>query len=254
MECIGVGLLVLLVVPLLFLLTGLYIVKPREEVIVLSFGRYVKTVADQGLHWQQPIGRELRRIPTQDITLHVPTSTVVELNGNPILISAVVVYRVEDTKKAAIDVESFRRFIEDQAGAVIKRVSAHFPYESTEPGLPCLKKENDMVTGAYVEELQKAVVPAGIKVLGVRLNDLTYAPEIAHSMLMRQQAMALIDARKTIVEGAVAIVGDAVERLRAAGLEVSPPQKEALIANLLVVLCSGDRAQPVLQVQAGAKD
>ncbi len=102
-------------------------------------------------------------------------------------------------------------------------------------------------------ELQQAVNPAGIRVLSVKLNDLTYAPEISQAMLMRQQALALIDARKTIVEGAVGIVHDAVERLRAAGLEVSPAQKEVLISNLLVVLCSGEHAQPVLQVQASQK-
>jgi hypothetical protein len=88
-------------------------------------------------------------------------------------------------------------------------------------------------------------------VLGVRLNDLTYAPEIAQAMLMRQQALALIDARKTIVQGAVGIVHDAVEQLKAAGLEVNEADRDALISNLLVVLCSGERAQPVLQVQAG---
>ncbi len=234
-------------------LSGLLIVKPREEIVILQFGKYVKTLPSEGLHWVQPIGREVRHIPTQDITLHVNTATVVERNGNPILISALVVYRVEDTRRAALDVENFRRFIEDQAGAVIKRVSAQFPYESAEQGQPCLKKENEVVTQCFMEELQKAVSPAGIRVLSVRLNDLTYAPEIAQAMLMRQQALALIDARKTIVEGAVTIVRDAVERLHAAGLEVSPPQREVLISNLLVVLCSGERAQPVLQVQAGPK-
>lgn len=102
-------------------------------------------------------------------------------------------------------------------------------------------------------ELQHAVDPACIRVLSVKLNDLTYAPEISQTMLMRQQALALIDARKTIVEGAVAIVHDAVERLRAAGLEVSPAQTEVLTSNLLVVLCSGEHAQPVPQVQASQK-
>jgi regulator of protease activity HflC (stomatin/prohibitin superfamily) len=233
------------------LLFGFFIVNPREEVVVLRFGKYVGTINREGIRWVHPIGRELRRIPTRDITLHIPTSTVVERNGNPILISAVVIYRVEDTRKAALDVESFRQFIEDQAGAVVKRVSAHFPYESSDHDQPCLKGESDIVTHAYLEELQKAVSPAGIRVLGVRLNDLTYAPEIAQAMLMRQQAMALMDARKTIVEGAVSLVRDAVERLQAAGLEVSAAQKESLIANLLVVLCSGERAQPVLQVQSG---
>ena len=116
---------------------------------------------------------------------------------------------------------------------------------------PCLKKESEAVTDKFIAELQEAVNPAGIRVLGVRLNDLTYAPEIAQAMLMRQQALALIDARKTIVQGAVEIVRDAVGQLKAAGLEVNEADRDALIANLLVVLCSGERAQPVLQVQAG---
>jgi regulator of protease activity HflC (stomatin/prohibitin superfamily) len=232
------------------LLFGFYVVNPREEVVVLNFGKHVDTKRTEGIRWSHPVGRSLRRIPTTDITHHVQTATVVERNGSPILISAVVVYRVEDTRKAALDVENFRRFIEDQAGAVIKRVSSKFPYESQDEGEPCLKKENDLVMQTYLDELQSAVAPAGIRVLGVRLNDLTYAPEIAQAMLMRQQAMALIDARKTIVEGAVLIVGDALERLQATGLEVSPGQRDALVSNLLVVLCSGERAQPVLQVQA----
>ena len=172
---------------------------------------------------------------------------------SPINISAVVVYRVQDSRKAALDVESFHTFLSDQAGAVIKRVSSRFPYESPDKSEPCLKSECNEVTKAYIAELQQAVDAAGIRVINVTLNDLTYAPEIAQAMLMRQQALALIDARKTIVEGAVAIVHDAVERLRAAGLEVSPAQKEVLISNLLVVLCSGGHAQPVLQVQASQK-
>ncbi len=187
------------------LLFGFFIVNPREEMVVLRFGKYTGTVMHEGIRWVHPVGRSLRRIPTRDLTLHIDTATVVERNGSPILISAVVVYRVEDTRKAALDVDNFNRFIEDQAGAVIKRVSSQFPYESPDKSEPCLKSESDVVTKAYMLELQKAVDPAGIRVLGVRLNDLTYAPEIAQAMLMRQQALALIDARKTIVEGAVAI-------------------------------------------------
>jgi regulator of protease activity HflC (stomatin/prohibitin superfamily) len=235
------------------LLFGFFIVNPREEMVVLRFGKYVGTVGREGIRWVHPVGRSLKRIPTRDITLHIDRATVVERNGSPILISAVVVYRVQDTRKAALDVENFNRFIEDQAGAVIKRVSALFPYESPGKTEPCLKSESDEVTRAYMSELQKAVDPAGIRVLNVRLNDLTYAPEIAQAMLMRQQAQALIDARKTIVEGAVSIVRDAIERLHAAGREVTPAQREVLISNLLVVLCSGEHAQPVLQVQATAQ-
>ena len=153
---------------------------------------------------------------------------MVEFNGNPLEISAVVVYRIHDTMRAALHVEDYRKFIEDQAGAVVKRVASQFPYESADPDSACLKKESEQVAERFVTELQSAVEPAGIRVLSVRLNDLTYAPEIAQSMLMRQQAMALIDARKTIVEGAVEIVRDAIQRLQAAGLEVQPSQRTSV--------------------------
>jgi len=180
-------------------------------------------------------------------------TTVLERNGNPIQISAIVVYRVDDSYKAALEVESYRTFIEDQASAVIKRVSAQFPYESPDHSEPCLKLENDTVNRAFVQEMQEAVQAAGVRVLNVRMNDLTYAPEIAQAMLMRQQAMALIDARKTIVEGAVEIVKDAVQRLSTAELHMSDEQREQLISNLLVVICSGERAQPVVQVQPSSQ-
>jgi regulator of protease activity HflC (stomatin/prohibitin superfamily) len=235
------------------LLFGFFVVNPREEIVVLRFGKYVTTLKTQGIRWIHPVGRNLIRISTRDTTLDIPPTTVVELNGNPIEISAVIVFRVEDTYKAALHVEDYRKFILDQVGAVIKRVAARFPYESADESRHCLKKESDEVTHQFVEELQEAVNASGVRVLGVRLNDLTYAPEIAQAMLMRQQALALIDARKTIVEGAVEIVRDAVSRLTAAGLEVKESDRDQLVANLLVVLCSGERAQPVLQVQARSR-
>jgi regulator of protease activity HflC (stomatin/prohibitin superfamily) len=235
------------------LLCGFFVVHPRQEIVVLRFGKYVTTLQTQGIRWIHPVGRTLHRISTRDTTLDISPTTVVEVNGNPIEISAVVVYRVEDTYKAALHVENYKEFIEDQAGAVVKRVAAQFPYESADPRNPCLKKESEEVTERFITELQEAVDPSGIRVLGVRLNDLTYAPEIAQAMLMRQQAMALIDARKTIVQGAVEIVRDAVDQLRAADLEVHQAERDELISNLLVVLCSGERAQPVLQVQASGR-
>ena len=232
------------------LLFGFFVVNPREEIVVLRFGKFVTVLKTPGIRWIHPVGRVLHRISTRDTTHDVATTTVVEVNGSPIEISAVVVYRVEDTFKAALHIEDYKKFLADQAGAVIKRVAARFPYESASADQPCLKKESDVVRDEFVAELQEASNPAGIRVLGVRLNDLTYAPEIAQAMLMRQQALALIDARKTIVEGAVQIVGDAVDRLHAAGLELGADDRDQLVSNLLVVLCSGERAQPVMQVQA----
>lgn len=235
------------------LLFGFFVVNPREEIVVLRFGKYVTTLKEQGIRWIHPVGRTLHRISTRDTTLDIPSETVVEKNGNPIQISAVVLYRVSDTVKAALHVENYRQFLTDQAGAVIKRVASLFPYESADPEVSCLKKESDTVTKAFISELQEAVAAAGIEVLIVRLNDLTYAPEIAQAMLMRQQAMALIDARKTIVEGAVQIVRDAVSQLNESGFDLDEQDRDQLISNLLVVLCSGEKAQPVLQVQAGPR-
>jgi hypothetical protein len=112
------------------LLFGFFVVNPREEIVVLRFGNFVTTLTSQGIRWIHPVGRALKRISTRDTTLDIATTTVVERNGNPIQISAVVVYRVEDSYKAALDVEDHNQFIEDQAGAVVKRVSSTFPYES----------------------------------------------------------------------------------------------------------------------------
>ncbi len=235
------------------LLFGFFVVNPREEIVVLRFGKYVTTLKEQGIRWIHPVGRTLHRISTRDTTLDIPSETVVEQNGNPIQISAVVLYRVADTVKASLHVEDYRKFLNDQAGAVIKRVSSLFPYESGNADTPCLKKESDVVTKAFIRELQEAVDPAGIEVLMVRLNDLTYAPEIAQAMLMRQQALALIDARKTIVDGAVLIVRDAVTQLNGAGFDLDAADRDQLISNLLVVLCSGERAQPVLAVQSNSR-
>lgn len=251
LELLLVLLLTCLFPPIL--LFGFFIVNPREEIVVLRFGKFITTLKSQGIRWIHPVGRTLHRISTRDTTLDIPKTTVVERNGNPIEISAVVVYRVADTVKAALDVANYGDFVNDQSSAVVKRVASHFPYESAHDDIPCLKKESDDVSREFVAELQEAVAPAGVQILSVRLNDLTYAPEIAQAMLMRQQAMALIDARKTIVEGAVEIVRDAVERLDKAGMKLSPQEHDALVSNLLVVICSGDRAQPVLQVQSGAR-
>ena len=251
MEMFLVLLVTILFPPIL--LFGFFVVPPRQEVVVLRFGKYVTTFKSQGIRWIHPVGRTLHRISTRDTTLDIAPTTVVEVNGNPIEISAVILFRVEDTYKAALHVEDYRKFINDQASAVIKRVASRFPYESADAAKACLKKESDEVTQAFIADLQEAVDPSGARILGVRLNDLTYAPEIAQAMLMRQQALALIDARKTIVEGAVEIVRDAVQRLQAAELEVNEMQRDALVTNLLIVLCSGERAQPVMQVQASPR-
>lgn len=232
------------------LLFGFYIVRPREEAVILSFGEFMGVDKTEGIRWRHPVGREIRRISTQDNTLEISSSTVVDFNGNPINISAIVVYRVKDTRKAAIDVVDAHQFIEDQAGAIIKRVCSKYPYDHHDGNAVCLKNESEEISNELVFDLQEAVDLAGVVVRSVKFNDLAYAPEIAQAMLMRQQAQAFIEARKTIVDGAVSLVKDACDQLEGDGINLSTPSKEQLVTNLLVVLCSGESAQPVVQVQA----
>ena len=232
------------------LLFGFYIVRPREEAVILGFGELMGVDQHEGIRWRHPVGREIRRVSTQDTTLEISSSTVVDFNGNPINISAIVVYRIEDTRKAAIDVVDAHKFIEDQAGAIIKRVCSKYPYDHSDGNELCLKNESAVISNELVAELQEAVSLSGVVVESVKFNDLAYAPEIAQAMLMRQQAQAFIEARKTIVDGAVSLVKDACTQLDADGIKLSPPAQEQLVTNLLVVLCSGESAQPVVQVQA----
>lgn len=229
-------------------LPGLFIIGPREAAVIIKWGKFNSVVDKEGVHFMSPWGRRLIKIATARNSLEVPRTTVVEKNGNPIEISAVIVYHVADVKRAAIDVTSFASFVRDQATTVIKRVASTFPYESPDPEVPCLRKESQTVTDKLIAELQNVVAQAGVSIDSVRLNDLTYAPEIAQAMLMRQQAQALVDARKTIVEGAVGMVRDCIARLHESGLELSPAQREQLVGNLLVVLCSSERVQPTLSI------
>ncbi len=233
--------------PILFF--GFYIVRPREEAVILSFGKYVGVDKRSGINWRHPIGREIRRVSTQDFSLDIKASTVVDANGNPINTSAVVVYKITQAHKAAIDVNAPHKFVKDQAGAILKRICSKYPYDSPDKTVPCLKNESSHITYELVNKLQEAVNAAGLKIISVQFNDLSYAPEIAQAMLMRQQAQALIDARKMIVKGAVSLVRDSCVQLNKSGIKLSSEYQQQLVTNLLVVLCSGENTQPVVQVQ-----
>ena len=155
---------------------------------------------------------------------------------------------MKEAHKAVLEVDDFHHYLTLLATAVVKNVCSHYPYESTDTRAPCLKKESKQVSDHLLRDLSELAAPAGIEVLQVRLNDLTYAPEIAQSMLMRQQALAMVDARRTIVEGAVATVTDAARRMNTAGIRLTPEHAEAFIASLMLVLCSGERVTTVMPI------
>lgn len=224
-----------------FFLRGFFVVEPRQAHVLLYWGKYKRTVDAPGLHWVFPLGLDRRILHTRDVVLQIPLTTVVEQHGNPIQVSAVAIYRVKDPARALIDVQGYQRYVQNQASAVLKSVCAHYPYEARDPKQPCLKKESDEVLEALRSSLQKSIANAGIEVELVRLNDLTYAPEIAQSMLLRQQAQAMVDARRTLVEGAVHTTADALGRLGKAGIALSPAQRMRLSTSLTLLLCAGDR-------------
>ncbi|MCA9581623.1 MAG: hypothetical protein KC416_07490 [Myxococcales bacterium] len=230
-------------------LTGILLVQPRTQVVVLRFGRYSKTLTQEGINYFFPLGRKLYRVSSQDTSVDVPRTTVLDSQGNPIQVAAVCVYRVREAHNAVLRVHSYPDFVYLLANVVVKGVCSRFPYESKDPTAACLKKESPLIAKALVEELQALVRHAGIEVLQLRLSDLAYAPEIAQSMLLRQQAEALVAARRKIVEGAVATMGGAMERMEEVGLGLPPDMAESLSANLMLVLCSGERVQAFMPIR-----
>jgi regulator of protease activity HflC (stomatin/prohibitin superfamily) len=225
---------------LLYLLSGIFVVGPREAHVLIYWGNVSRTVTSPGLHYAFPLGLARNVVSTRDVAFATPITTVVEASGNPIQVSAVCVYRVVDAARALIDVQGYQGFVAQQATAVLKGVCAHFPYESQSHG-PSLKKESDEVLEALKSELQSHVARGGVEIVLVRLNDLTYSPEIAQSMLLRQQALAMVDARKTLVEGAIGIVRDGLDTLEREGLHLSLAQREKLASSLTLLLCAGER-------------
>ncbi len=234
---------VLMLAALVAFAISTFIVQPREAHVLLYWGKFNRTVTSPGFNFASPFGLSRRVVSTRDTAFATPVTTVVEAHGNPIQVSAVVVYRVVDARKALIDVQGYQGYVATQASSVLKMVCSRFPYESQRPEEPSLKRESREILAALQEQLQAQVAGGGVQIVLVRLNDLTYAPEIAQSMLLRQQAQAMVDARRTLVEGAVATVKDGLERLDASGLHLSTSGRSRLAYNLTLLLCAGERGE-----------
>jgi regulator of protease activity HflC (stomatin/prohibitin superfamily) len=244
---------------LVTLLGSWVIVHPFEEVVVVSWGRLAGVIRQPGLHWATIWGRRLQRVRTAQQTIVLPKNTVADGNGNPIVVSGIVTFAFQDAAKAALEVRDAHDFVRSQAQAVLKQIASRYPYEARSSGGDAveghsLKTEAGLIGPELVRTLQAKVAPAGAKVASFELSDLAYAPEIAPSMLIRQQAQALVDARKTIVEGAVEIVREAVELLDRKGLGVAGPERARLVTNLLTVICGEAKVQPVVSVSTNDRE
>ncbi|MEU8123010.1 SPFH domain-containing protein [Spirillospora sp. NPDC049024] len=223
---------------------GLTPVAPGEARVLQLLGRYKGTVRTDGLRWVNPL-TERRKVSTRIRNHETGLAKVNDLDGNPIEISAVVVWQVADTARAVFEVDDFVEFVAFQTEAAVRHIAGSFPYDAHDR--TSLRDNADEITGQLSEELAQRVASAGVKIIESRITRLAYAPEIAQAMLRRQQAGAVVAARQRIVEGAVGMVQLALDRLDEENVvDLDEERKAAMVSNLLVVLCADRDAQPVV--------
>jgi len=215
-----------------------YSLKEQEEAVFLHYGKYSGVQTTPGCNYMNCWGREIKRVSKRKISIHLPETKVIDFNGNPIIVSAIVLYHIRDTLKSVIDIQNCHQFIRNQAQTVVKSVVSKYPYESTSSSQKCLKNESKEIQKCLVSTLQEVVEVAGANIISFQFDELSYAPEIAHGMLKRQQAHALIIARKKIVEGAVDIAKDAVQQLEGLGVKMENSEQAKLVTNVLTIICS----------------
>lgn len=227
-------------------LPGLVPVVAGEARVVQLFGRYQGTVRDPGLVFVNPFTRR-RKVSVRLRNHETPVAKVNDADGNPIEIAAVVVWQVEDTAKALYAVDDYPAFVATQAETAVRHVASSYPYTSQAGGELSLRDNAAEITSRLSAEIADRVAPAGVAVIESRLTRLSYAPEIAQAMLRQQQANAVVGARLRIVEGAVSMVQLALQRLKEADVvDLDEERKAAMVSNLLVVLCSEQATQQVV--------
>mmetsp|Transcript_74474 Transcript_74474/g.125427 ORF Transcript_74474/g.125427 Transcript_74474/m.125427 type:complete len:310 (+) Transcript_74474:51-980(+) len=255
----------------LTLLGGITQINAKQHAAMLYYGKYVGSLQEPGLYCLNPCGLELRRVGTALNTLNMQSVKVLDAKGNPVVLKAVVTYYATSAKKATIDVENpfpsavdnapvlqasgdqpilkvmGGSFLELQAAAVLKQVASRFPYEAA-PGLPSLQTEGAEIALELRHLLQERTGMTGACIVSFDLIDLSYAPEIAQAMLVRQQAEALVDARRLIVQAAVEMTSSAVENMKNTGANIDEQTQQQITTNLLTVICSGASATPTIQM------
>ncbi|GHE89131.1 SPFH domain-containing protein [Thalassotalea profundi] len=229
---------------------GFYMVNPKEARVLQLFGKYVGTVHEAGLRWSNPFYTKMR-VSVRVRNFESGRLKVNDKNGNPIEIAAVIVWEVVDTAEAVFQVDDYEDFVSIQSESALRNLATSYAYDHHEDDDISLRSNPIEISEALKGEVQDRLEKAGVKVIESRISHLAYAPEIANAMLRRQQAMAIISARRTIVEGAVGMVDMALQQLAEREIvELDTERKAAMVSNLLVVLCSDEAAQPV--VNAGS--
>lgn len=225
---------------------GFFTLQPNEARALTLFGSYVGTERRSGFHWTNPFNSK-KRISVRARNFNTPKLKVNDKRGNPIEIGAVVVWRVADTAEALFDVENYEEFVSVQSESAVRLLASRYAYDDGEEGEITLRSGLDQISHDLQAELQNRLANAGVIVEEARLAHLAYAPEIAQAMLRRQQAEAVIAARQKIVHGAVSMVEMALSELAEKQVvKLDDERRAAMVSNLLVVLCSENETQPVI--------
>ncbi len=227
-------------------MTGLFILNPNQAGAYVLFGHYQGTVKQSGFCWRNPF-TTVKKISLRSRNLNGEKLKVNDHNGNPIEIAAVVVWKVKDTAQALFEVDDYEEYVETQSEAAIRHLAGRYPYDSEEEEEISLRQGTDEVNVQLMGELQERLAKAGVEIEEARISHLAYAAEIAGAMLRRQQAQAVIAARKLIVQGAVSMVELALLQLSEKQVvDLDEDRKAAMVSNLLVVLCGEEHAQPIV--------
>ena len=229
-----------------FCLFGLYMVEPNQSAVVSLFGKYVGTVKENGLRWNNPFFSK-KKVSQRVRNFESGKLKVNELDGSPIEIASVIVWQVVDASEAVYNVDDYESFVHIQAESALRAMATSYPYDQHEDGQLALRSHANEVGEHLKQELQERLADAGIAVLDARISHLAYAPEIAQAMLQRQQANAIIAARTRIVAGAVGMVEMALAELQKNGVvQLDEERKAQMVSNLLVVLCGERSTQPIV--------
>ena len=269
---VGIGSFIMAFIVIGFLLGGLKVIKPNEALVLTLFGKYHGTIREPGFFFVNPFVSSINPLSSDPLAAYYRKSSsfggdpislksmtldnnkqkINDLLGNPIEIGVVVIWRVVNTAKAVFNVDRFTEYLSIQCDSVLRTVVQQYPYdvavsEGNAGSEYSLRGSSDEVAGKLREEMQKKLDSAGLEIVEVRITHLAYAPEIAASMLQRQQASAVIDARQMIVEGAVSMVEMALASLSELDIvQLDEERKAAMVSNLLVVLCGNRDAQPII--------
>lgn len=234
------------VIALILIFARLYKVEPNQSAVLSLFGKYVGTVRTPGLRWNNPFYSK-KKVSLRVRNFESGKLKVNELDGSPIEIAAIMVWEVNDNAEAVFNVDDYESFVQIQSEAAIRAMATSYTFDQHEEGQISLRSHPDKISMRLRDEIQDRLAQAGINVIEARISHLAYSPEIAGAILQRQQAGAIIAARKKIVEGAVGMVEDALEELKAKDIiDLDPERRATMVSNLLVVLCSDKATQPVI--------